>query len=144
MMHARRLASFSSVDSVASKFCLLQLLSWGSDWQQTLFRSCHLPSEASFLLVYALFSVHSVSDQRLNVNLQVVELEQHIYRMMDVGRGVTKDRRTIYIYISHSRSSYPFMWGSLRLAPIISHTRNIFLKENFKAIQNQLLLTRAL
>ena len=33
----------------------------------------------------------------MNVNLQVVELEQHIYGMMDVGRGVTKDRRTIYI-----------------------------------------------
>ena len=62
------------------------------------------PSEASFLsfsLVYALFTVHSVSDQiqSLNVNLQVVELEQHIYGMIDVGRGVTKDRRTIYIYI---------------------------------------------
>ena len=73
--------------------------------------------------------------QSLNVNLQVVELEQHIlYGMMDVGRGVTKDQRTIYIYIytciyiiiytctvymylSHSHSSYPFMWGSLRLAP---------------------------
>ena len=39
----------------------------------------------------------------MNVNLQVVELEQYIYGMMDVGRGVTKDRRTIYIlyiYIS--------------------------------------------
>ena len=35
--------------------------------------------------------------QSLNVNLQVVELEQHIYGMMDVGRGVTKDRRTIYL-----------------------------------------------
>ena len=60
------------------------------------------PSEASFLsfsLVYALFSVHSASDQMqsLNINLQVVELEQHIYGMMDVGRGVTKDRRTIYL-----------------------------------------------
>ena len=48
----------------------------------------------------------------------IVELEQHIYGMVDVGRGVTKDRRTIY-NISRSRSSYPFMWGSLRLAPII-------------------------
>ena len=42
--------------------------------------------------------------------------------MMDVGRGITKDRRTIYIYISiylsHSHSLYPFMWASLRLAPI--------------------------
>ena len=60
----------------------------------------------------------------MNVNLQVVELEQYIYGMMDVGRGVTKDRRTIYIYIlyiylSHSHSSYPFMWGSLRLTPNI-------------------------
>ena len=35
----------------------------------------------------------------MNVNLQVVVLEQHIYGM-DVGRGVTKDRRTIYIYIA--------------------------------------------
>ena len=34
----------------------------------------------------------------MNVNLQVVELEQHVYGT-DVGRGVTKDRRTIYIYI---------------------------------------------
>ena len=79
------------------------------------------PSEASFLsfsLVYALFSVHSASDQMqsLNINLQVVELEQHIYGMMDVGRGVTKDRRTIII--SQSRSALPFNWGSLRLAPI--------------------------
>ena len=33
----------------------------------------------------------------MNVNLQVVELEQQIisYGMMDVVRGVTKDRRTI-------------------------------------------------
>ena len=29
----------------------------------------------------------------------IVELEQHIYGMVDIGRGVTKDRRTIYIYI---------------------------------------------
>ena len=35
-------------------------------------------------------------------NLQVVELEQHIYGMTDVGRGVTKDRRTIYIYLSRA------------------------------------------
>ena len=60
----------------------------------------------------------------MNVNLQVFELEQHIYGMMDVERGVTKDRLTIIIYIyiniSHSHSSYPFsMWGSFRLAPIM-------------------------
>ena len=66
------------------------------------------PSEASFLsfsLVYALFSVHSASDQMqsLNVNLQVVELERHIYGMKDViGRGVTKDRRTILLYLSRA------------------------------------------
>ena len=42
----------------------------------------------------------------MNVNLQVVELEQYIYGMKDVGRGVTKDRRTIlyiYIYISFAQ-----------------------------------------
>ena len=108
MMHAHRLASFSSVDSVASKFRLLQLLSWGSFWLTTNSVSLLPPSEVSFLsfslvYVYALFSVHSASDQMqsLNVNLQVVELEQHIlYGMMDVGRGVTKDRRTICIHIS--------------------------------------------
>ena len=63
--------------------------------------------------------VHSDSLAHMNVNLQVVELEQHIIYGMDVGLGVTKDRRTIYIYISHWHSSYTFMWGSLRLAPII-------------------------
>ena len=37
----------------------------------------------------------------MNVNLQVVDLEQHINGMMYVEQGVTKDRHyTIYIYIS--------------------------------------------
>ena len=51
-----------------------------------------------------MFSVHSASDSpcpaHMNVNLQVVELEQHIilYGMMDIGRGVTKDQRTILPY----------------------------------------------
>ena len=40
----------------------------------------------------------------MNVNLQIIELEQHIYGMMDVGRGITKDRHTIYlIHAVHTR-----------------------------------------
>ena len=38
-----------------------------------------------------------MATQDTSVNLQVAELEQHIYGMTDIGRGVTKDRRTIYI-----------------------------------------------
>ena len=68
-----------------------------------------------------LFSIYSDSLAHMNVNLQVAELEQHIiYRMMDFGRGITKDRRTVYK--SHSCSSFPFMWGSLRLTPIIYYS----------------------
>ena len=40
----------------------------------------------------------------MNVRLQVVELEPHtLYGMMDVGRGVTKDRRTYLIHAVHTR-----------------------------------------
>ena len=44
--------------------------------------------------------------------------------MTGIGWGVTKEGPTYHIYIiyiyylSHSCSSFPFMWGSLRLAPI--------------------------
>ena len=53
----------------------------------------------------------------MNANLQVVELEQHIYGMMDVGQGVTKDRRTIiYIYIPYPRERGP-MGGAPYIGP---------------------------
>ena len=74
----------------------------------------------SFCWFMLLLSVYSDSLAHMNVNLQVAELEQHIYRMMDVGRGITKDRHTIYR--SHSCSSFLFMWGSLRLTPIIYYS----------------------
>ena len=38
--------------------------------------------------------------------------------MTDIGRGVTKEETDVP-YISHSCISFPFMWSSLRLAPII-------------------------
>ena len=65
--------------------------------------------------------------QDMSVNLQVAELEQHTYGIRNdryYRRGVTKEGpmyhiHILYIYIiCHSRSSFPFMWGSLRLAPI--------------------------
>ena len=45
----------------------------------------------SFCWFMLLLSVYSDSLAHMNVNLQVAELEWHIYRMMDVGRGITKD-----------------------------------------------------
>ena len=112
-MHARSLASFSSADSVASKFCLAEA-----------------PIDDELCLALASF----IAIAHMNVNLQVVELEQHIiYRMMDVGRGVTKDRRTIYIYrirtvhtrLCGARSGLPQLcsyWGYGQ----VFHTYNTF------------------
>ena len=66
------------------------------------------------------------------VNLQFAKLEWHIYgpqcqawecaidyfTFMSIASYYSlDDRRTIYIY--NSRMDVPFMWGSLRLAPII-------------------------
>ena len=57
----------------------------------------------------------------MSVNLQIIELEQHIYEMTDVGQGLTKEELTYHniIYLIHSCSAVPFVWGSLSLAPII-------------------------
>ena len=65
-MHAHSLASFSSADSVASKFCLAEA-----------------PIDDELCLALASF----IAIAHMNINLQVVELEQHIYGMMDIGRG---------------------------------------------------------
>ena len=67
----------------------------------------------------------------MSVNLQVAELEQHIIantesEMTNIGWGVTKEETAVpYIYISHSRSSFPFIWGSLRLTPIMYPLANL-------------------
>ena len=62
----------------------------------------------------------------MNVNLQVVELEQHIYGIMDVGRDVTKDRRTIlYIaYIYHIRTVHTRLCGARSGSPLWHAKRN--------------------
>ena len=56
----------------------------------------------------------------MNVNLQVAEVEQHIYRMMDVGRGITKDRHTIidlihavHFRLYRARSDSPQLYYSI-------------------------------
>ena len=45
----------------------------------------------------------------MSVNLEIAELEQHIYGMTDIGRGVTKDRRTIIILYTYI---YTYMYIS--------------------------------
>ena len=62
------------------------------------------PLEPQLSLVHALFSTHGQKDT--SVNLQVAELEQHIYGMTDIGRGITKDQRMIYIYIIYVYISF--------------------------------------
>ena len=55
------------------------------------------------------------------VNLQIAELEQHIYGMMDIGRGITKKGPNVpynIIYLIHAVCYHLYMWGSLRLIPI--------------------------
>ena len=80
-MHTRSLAFLSSADSVASE---------APNDDELCLALASLPSEfsvLSFSLVYVFFSVHSNSLAHMNVNLPVVELEHHIYGMMDVGQA---------------------------------------------------------
>ena len=91
---------YSTLGSLRSPF--LALLSW----LRLIISSVSLPPPL----------IHTCKDT--SVNLQIAELEQHIYGITDIGR----DEGPMYhIYISHSRSSFSFMWGLLTLAPIIVH-----------------------